>query len=713
MGKLIKGILGILALGVAILVIAAVALTALFDPNDYKDTISQQVREKTGIELQINGAIDWSFFPWLGLTVADIQAGFSERDTLANLASAQLYLQLPALLSGQIEMRSIVIDGMQLNLVKDAKGQVNWQSAQSAKTDTPVQTQPAGAQNTLPLQLDIASIELTNSQITYTDLQSKRQLTLQDLNLSTGRISADTPFDIKLTTRLKEHVAGALTQQAELDLQANVQLALAAQRYQINQLEGELVTQGDAALKLALEGRDIRADLANNLVDIPSLSISRGPLKLQGELHITDLNTLALNGQLQAEPFALNPVLESLGLPTHRPSDNNALRHIRFASTFAGDGKSIKTNTLTLQIDDTELTGAAALQMDSGHITLNLTGNSIDLDRYLTSPNTAGTPAKAAQTTSQGYSKEEIIPLAPLRALNLTASLKMAAVSINKMALKHVDVALDAKEGLVKLPRLNAQLFAGQLNNQIVLDARREPLNLTSKVAISGVQIDQLLAALSPDQPPALTGTLDTRADLRSAGQSVHSLVNQLNGKASVSLIDGVIKGIDAAQQVCQTLNNLSSLGSFEASQQVDGTTPFARADANLAINNGVVSNDDLKVQLDAMQVKGSGQVNLPVSSLDYQLALIIEENLFKKTCSVNNRLEGVEWPVRCKGSFDTPPLQLCKPDARAIRAALKDAASAKVKEKVSEKLEEKLQEKLGDKLKGEAGKSLIKGLFK
>ena len=114
------------------------------------------------------------------------------------------------------------------------------------------------------------------------------------------------------------------------------------------------------------------------------------------------------------------------------------------------------------------------------------------------------------------------------------------------------------------------------------------------------------------------------------------------------------------------------------------------------------------------MTVKGKGSIDLPASLMDYQLGLIIQENLFKKTCPVNNRLEGVEWPVRCKGAFSEPPAELCKPDARAIRDILKKVVADKVKEELSKKVENKLEEQLKDKLGGdEAVKGLLKGLFK
>ena len=210
-------------------------------------------------------------------------------------------------------------------------------------------------------------------------------------------------------------------------------------------------------------------------------------------------------------------------------------------------------------------------------------------------------------------------------------------------------------------------------------------------------------------QVDRITGSLSSKSDVNTRGRSVYDIVNSMTGTASVNMKDGEIKGIGIAQTICQGFNTVGSLGLN--TEQVDQSTPFANLNGNFKIKNGLVDNRDLKAELDAITVKGAGQVNVPASNLDYRLGLIIEENLFKQTCSVNNALEGVEWPVDCKGSFDDDPAQLCKPDLSVIedviKAQLKKKLKAEVETKAKEKVEEALQDKLGDEAKG-----LLKGLF-
>ena len=67
MKKLMKIIGIIIALIVALFIAAIVALTLFFDPNDYRDDIARYVKEQTGRELNIEGDLSLSYFPWIGI----------------------------------------------------------------------------------------------------------------------------------------------------------------------------------------------------------------------------------------------------------------------------------------------------------------------------------------------------------------------------------------------------------------------------------------------------------------------------------------------------------------------------------------------------------------------------------------------------------------------------------------------------------------------
>jgi AsmA protein len=127
-----------------------------------------------------------------------------------------------------------------------------------------------------------------------------------------------------------------------------------------------------------------------------------------------------------------------------------------------------------------------------------------------------------------------------------------------------------------------------------------------------------------------------------------------------------------------------------------------------------VVSNNDFKADLDAISVTGKGTVNLPLQALNYRVGLKIQDNLFKKSCSVNNNIQGIEWPVNCKGNFSDDPITLCKPDLSVLKDIAKNALKAKLENKLGGSIKEKKQEieqKLEDKIKNKL-EGALKGLF-
>ena len=126
MKKIIKIIAGIVIVAIVLVggLIAFVAMT--FDPNDYKQEIVDEVKEQTGRDLKIDGDIGLTFFPWLGVTTGAVElsnaAGFSP-DVFARTESVSVRVKLMPLLSSSVEMDTVSVQGLTLNL---AQGQ-GWQ----------------------------------------------------------------------------------------------------------------------------------------------------------------------------------------------------------------------------------------------------------------------------------------------------------------------------------------------------------------------------------------------------------------------------------------------------------------------------------------------------------------------------------------------------------------------------------------------------------
>ena len=72
MKKLFKILAGVIAVGVVLVIVAAVALPMLVDPQDIKNQLSTRVKAETGRDLSIPGEVKLSVFPWLGATLGEV-----------------------------------------------------------------------------------------------------------------------------------------------------------------------------------------------------------------------------------------------------------------------------------------------------------------------------------------------------------------------------------------------------------------------------------------------------------------------------------------------------------------------------------------------------------------------------------------------------------------------------------------------------------------
>ena len=118
-------LLKFIAFIVIIVIIGLIALPLIVDPNDYKQQISDQVEKATGRTLNLEGDISLSVFPWIALELGPLSlsnaAGFDAKD-FAKIDGAQLRIKLIPLLKKELEMDTIILDGLALNLEKNKAG---------------------------------------------------------------------------------------------------------------------------------------------------------------------------------------------------------------------------------------------------------------------------------------------------------------------------------------------------------------------------------------------------------------------------------------------------------------------------------------------------------------------------------------------------------------------------------------------------------------
>jgi len=152
-----------------LIIIAAIVLPLLVDPNDFRDDIGQAVKKQTGRELIIEGDLSLSVVPWLGVKVGRASLsnapGLGDEPMLA-IEGASVGVRLIPLLSRRLEVSEITLDGARINLYRGASGS-NWDDltgAQEATAEpTPATDSPAFGMS------EIGGIRLRDARVRFVD----------------------------------------------------------------------------------------------------------------------------------------------------------------------------------------------------------------------------------------------------------------------------------------------------------------------------------------------------------------------------------------------------------------------------------------------------------------------------------------------------------------------------------------------------------------
>lgn len=175
---------------VAVIIAAAIALWLLVNPNDYKGRIVAAVKSSTGRELSLSGNIHLAVFPSLALKLGPASLGnppgFSSAQPFASLQRVSLRVHLLPLLHHQLDVGRVEIDGLDLQLLKNAQGQGNW-AMPAGKKAAPAAQKSAG-QMTLG---GIASVAIKDSRISYQDM------VLDHVNVDVGRVATGVSVPVK------------------------------------------------------------------------------------------------------------------------------------------------------------------------------------------------------------------------------------------------------------------------------------------------------------------------------------------------------------------------------------------------------------------------------------------------------------------------------------------------------------------------------------
>jgi AsmA protein len=407
MGKLVRYLIYFVGLLIILIIAAVLLVPRFFDPNDFKPQITTLVKDKTGRDIVIDGDIKLSVFPWIGVSLGKVVLNelpvFGNQPLLA-IDSADVKVKLLPLISKQVELDRVSLDGLKLNLVRLPNGIANWETLagnpdsplSDGTNNVPAESESSDENNTKEAgiglsALSVAGLSLSNANISFDDRSAPQKIVIDQLNLNVDEVSFDgpIPFDAEFIANVSHpqlqdtmKVSGRLTLNEAMDQftvdnlklntdvegsvvqqgKVHIDLSSAAIHFDKNTMS----TQLPSGLKLEINGAGGQLPAAFNA----NLSLSK--TSISNQFSQFDLGAVKLNAHLEGDAVKQGKVDIGLNSSEIQFDKNTLTAHLPSGLTLdikGGGGELPEKFNASLKLPSISISNQE--KFDLGLISLN------------------------------------------------------------------------------------------------------------------------------------------------------------------------------------------------------------------------------------------------------------------------------------------------------------------------------------------------------
>lgn len=583
---------GSLLLFAALVGMSLWALSNHFDRERIVAMVAVEVKKATGRDIHVDGAIGFHLRPSLALQISGVRFGNSAWGTKPDMLKVrhiELDVALRPLLDKRLEIKRVLLDGVEVWLETDAQGQGNWVMQGEAKSPAPA-TPPeaAGA----PLVIDLEQLDIVDSTVSLHDGRSGRNeaVTLARFTLR----GAGTEDRIEAQLRFRDQpiaVKGMVGTYAAL--------VAGNERFPFD-------------VVLTLEGSEFSAK-----GDV-GLGAQSGTAKVEVGAAVQKTSALsALTGSAFTLPLGLPLPMQFSG---HIEQTATAIALPAFKLVLAGQAVA---GQLRYEAGDAKAAGRPKL---TGAISADV----LDLGALI--PKTAAAPAPAAKAGKPAkVFSAAALPLPALPALDVQLELSTAQLrfpgkpAAQGLAALHTSIRVQGDT--VEARPLTFKLAGGAVSAAATLrlPAGAGAPSFKLQVNADGIALDQALA-LTGNAHGVSGGRSELRLDLGASGATAHQLASNLNGEVRLSVGPAHLGG------------DLAGLGGDVLTRLVEAVNPFRKQDKGsdlrcaalrLPIKQGkIVIDHSIAMESDKLDVVASGEIDLGAETLAMAFRPAVKQGL-------------------------------------------------------------------------------------
>ncbi len=680
-------ILGIVfGIVLALVAVGVGTLYLLFDGEKIKAELSAAMLDKHQRKLDIAGKLELSVWPDVGIRLGRMTLSEPGGKTeFFALDSARVAVAVMPLLSKQVQLRRIEVEGLKATVIKHKDGTLNIADLLNGDPEhrkSSEETQKVGAGDTArePLQIDIAGIKVANAQFTWRDEKSGSTTAFSNIDLATGRVQADSAKQTVAADAVSLAVKGKSGADA-FDLKLDLPKLVVAP----GKAAGESLS---LAATLTGSGRSVVAKLLLSGVEGTTEALKIGKLTLDVDAKSADtVVTAHIDSPVAANLKQQTVALEKLSGSVDISNPQMPMKQLKLplsGSLSADLAKQSAALNLGTQFDESKI--AAKLKVAKFSplaLGFDLDIDTLNVDKYL--------PPKAADAPA---ATDDKLDFSALKGHTVSGAIRIGALQVSKLKLAKLNAKINLAGGRLDVSPLTMNLYEGTARGDLSLNAAGN--NLVLKQNLSGININALMKDLA--NKDLLEGHGNVMLDINSRGGSVVAMKKALGGSASLSLKDGAIKGINLAQSLRDLKSKLGAKQDSTQQANAGDKTDFSELTASLKIANGVAHNEDLSMKSPFLRLSGAGDIDIGAGQMNYLAKASVVSTSAGQGGKDLQHLKGLTVPVRVSGSFDKLAYKI------EFGSLVEGMAKAKVEEK-KEEIKAKVEDKLKDKLKGLFGK--------
>ncbi len=580
-----------------------------------------------------------------------------------------------------------MIDGLEVNLLVDEKGNANWETQKAERPETAAGEAAPSAETGDTFALDITRIEITDTRVEYRDRSAGQHYVIDIPSISTGAVRYDEPVQLDARLILEDRIADIssnTTAAGQLTFDAGFnRFSVADMRLDNTMAIPDLP---ELALQTILTGE---FDTVHQVARIEEGSLTLGPMNAAFSIEVNDLfGAPHYGGAFKSPPFDARELLPMLGIEV-KTANPDALSSVEFSANIAGELPAVRFEKVYARLDNSLIKGNVTTTLeDKIGVDFALDMDQLNATDYL-EPEPAPSGAEDAPAGA-GVEDAEIIPVELLNEYDISGRLTIEALQYDTYNLSQAVLELDSKQ-----EKLTAGVTAGGYEGDLELGLSAdigEPMSGRITADIDGINLTRLT------EWEWITGTLNATSKTTFKGNMLSRILETIDGPTTFTIKDGTldvtpIKAL--AAQIDAVRGKTSSISEWP------DTMSFDRLEGQHRLNDGIAQNQVFGFRLENLNVAGTGGIDYWQNHLSYDIDVTLEDTQAGQF-KVNPSLAGVAWPLHCEGALDESPVDSCRPDSDAVGRLVADLAKQEIKRKGEEKVEE-----LRDK-----AKELLKGLF-